>query len=195
MLGQQGRNLDAQLEAAIQQYQTIASKAGSSSNRPSLYEKAIEANDRLLGAFNSYVEFLERGLSEGCFGQQAAAWTILLNKLRSQREGFKAEREALLKAAPVVQADKDNKTTQGKTSSEFWAEKLDAQHDAMNKITPIEIDSKTRLTRVGRTGNVITYTYEVKILQVSWTPQMGDRLVSSTTEKCAATKKRKCYSP
>lgn len=187
-LGQQGQGLDRQLEAAIQQYQTVGTAAQSSSDRSSMYAKAIEANDKLLGAFNSYVDFLERSQSEGCFGQQAAAWTTILNKLRSRREEFKEERQVLIRSASVVQADKNNKTTQGKTSSEFLTEKLDEQFGAMNKIAPIEVDSKTQLTRVERTGKVITYTYEVKIPQTSWTPQMRDKLVHSTTEKTCGAK-------
>jgi hypothetical protein len=187
-LGQQGHNLDRQLEATIQQYQTVVTAAASSSDRPNMYAKAIEANNKLLGAFNSYVELLERSQSEGCFGQQAAAWTTILNKLRSRREEFKEEREVLLKAVPVVQADKNNKTTQGKTSSEFLTEKLDAQFEAMNKVAPIDVDSKTQLTRVERTGKVITYSYEVRIPQASWTPQMRDQLVRSTSEKTCGDK-------
>ena len=188
VLGQQGHNLDGQLEAAIQQYQTVATAAGSSSDRPSMYAKAIEANNKLLGAFNSYVEFLERSQSESCFGQQGAAWTTILNKLRSRREEFKNEREVLMKAAAVVQADKNNKTTQGKTSSEFLTEKLNAQFEAMNKIAPIEVDSKTQITHVELTSKVIAYTYEVRIPQASWTPQMRDQLVRSTTEKTCVDK-------
>jgi hypothetical protein len=172
----------------MQEYQSITVAVGSSSNRPSMYTKAIEANNRLLGAFNSYIEFLERGQSEGCFGKQAAAWTTILNKLRSQREDFKAEREVLLKAASVAQADKDNKTTQGKTSFEAFAEKMDAQFEAMNKIAPIEIDSKTQLTHVERTGKVLAYTYKIKIPQTLWTAQMRGQLVRSTTEKMCSAK-------
>src|SRR5450759_4632875 len=102
VLGLQGHNLDDQLKTAIEQYQTVATAAGSSSDRPNMYAKAIEANNKLLGAFNSYVDFLERSQSEGCFGQQAAAWTKILNELRSRREEFKEERRVLIKAAAVV---------------------------------------------------------------------------------------------
>jgi hypothetical protein len=70
-----------------------------------------------------------------------------------------------------VQADKNNKTTQGKTSSEFLTEKLDEQFGAMNKIAPIEVDSKTQLTRVERTGKVITCAATTRMAayrQLSW---------------------------
>jgi hypothetical protein len=60
-LGKQGRNLDLQLETAMQQYKAVVTAASSSSDRPNMYAKAIEANDKLLGAFNSYVTLLERG--------------------------------------------------------------------------------------------------------------------------------------
>jgi hypothetical protein len=186
-LGKQGQDLSRELDAATQQYQSLANAAASSSDRSSVYAKAIAANNKLLSTLQDYVALLERGQSDGCFGQQSAAWASVLKILRSKQGEFKAENETLVKAATFVQSDRNNKTTQGKTSSEFIAEKLDEQFEAMNKIAPIEVDSNLFLSHAERRNKVITYTYGTRTSKGSWTPAVRQRVVSneiqSTCEK------------
>jgi len=51
---------------------------------------------------------------------------------------------------------------------------LDTQFELMRKQAPLEIDEITKLTNVMRIGPSITYTYETKIPEASWTPLLRE---------------------
>jgi hypothetical protein len=179
-LGRQAKEADGRLEVVMEQYKTAVAEVSRSSDRSRHYSDAISLNSKLLEAFNAEIALLEQGEAEGCFGKQYEAWKKTLEALRARRDEFGKERETLLKAAPVVDKDKNNKATAGKTSIEFMNDRLDAALKSMNEQAPIEIDSKTLLRTVRRTGNVITYNYEVKIDKSLWISSMQEQLVRGT---------------
>jgi hypothetical protein len=183
VLGKQARDADARLEIAINRYKGIAAELPRSPDRSGKYSEALSANSELLEALNGSIASLEQGKAEGCFGQQYDTWNSALESLKARRTEFLREREALLKAAPAVERDKNNKSTAGKTSIEFINEKLDATLKSMNDKAPIEVDSKTLLTKAQRTGMVIIYTYKISISKSMWISSMEDSLIQSTLKK------------
>jgi hypothetical protein len=165
---------------AMDRYKTISAELTRSPDRSTKYSEAVSANAELLEAFNASISSLEQGKAEGCFGQHHDTWNSALESLKARRTEFLKEREMLLKAGSSVQADKKNKSTGGKTSIEFINSKLDATLKSMNDKSPIEVDSKTLLTKAQRTGMVIMYSYKISINKSMWTSSIEENLVHST---------------
>lgn len=182
ILGQQAKQADTRLESAMQRYKAAAAELPRSVDRSTKYSDALAARGEFLEALNASITLLEQGKAEGCFGRQYEVWNNTLETLKARRIEFQREREALLSVAPAAREDKGNKTTRGKTSIELMNEKLDATLKSMNERAPIEIDSKTVLTKAQRSGMVITYTYKLSISKALWLAAMEKSLTQSTIE-------------
>jgi hypothetical protein len=112
VLGRQAKEADSRLEVAMEKYKAAAAEFARSTDRSRIYSEAVSLNGTLLEALNGEILLLEQGEAEGCFGKQHETWKQILEVLKVRRDEFGSERETLLKAAPIVKNDKNNKTVE-----------------------------------------------------------------------------------